>query len=315
MKRINRRLGVLFFCFSLLFSVALARAAWLQGVQGGELKASAHSQQTSVIAVPGRRGRVLDRTGKMLAVSEDAASVVATPYQVEDPEGTARRLAPLLDEPAADLEELLSDRSSGFAYLARKVDLASAEQIRQMELPGISMLPDSRRIYPQGELASQLIGAVGTENQGLTGLEAGEEERIGGSDGEREIVKDALGDPIRLEETRPATTGEDLRADDRRRNPGPRRGGPERIGTTYSPKGATAIVMDPRNSDVLAMANWPPFDPADVGDANEEQLKNRGTNFTYEPGSTFKAFTVAAALEAASSGTPSRRRRRGSRRR
>ncbi len=297
MKRINRRLGVLFLAFALLFTVALGRAAWLQGVQGGELRASAQSQQTETVPVPGRRGRVIDRTGKVLAVSEDAASIVATPYQVEDPEGTADRLATATGESEADLLELLSDRSSGFAYLARKVDIATAERVRAMELTGISLIPDSRRIYPQGELASQLIGAVGTDNQGLTGLEQGQEDRIGGTDGEQEVVKDALGDPIRLEESKAATTGEDMRLtidaaiQDRAEE------ALEQIGVNYSPKGATAIVMDPRSSEILAMANWPPFDPADVGEAGEEELRNRGTNFTYEPGSTFKAFTVAAALE------------------
>lgn len=297
MRRIDGRVGLLFCLFTLLFSVALARAAWLQGVRGGELGASAHLQQTDTIPVPGTRGRVLDRNGKVLAVSEDAATVVATPYQVTDPVGTAERLAPLMDVPASDVAEKLSDRASGFAYLARKVDLRSADQIRALNIPGISLIPDSRRVYPQGDLASQLIGAVGIDNQGLTGLEQGDQDVLGGQDGEQTVVKDALGKPIRLEQTKPATTGSDVKLtidaaiQDRTEQ------ALEQIGETYSPAGATAIVINPRTSDVLAMANWPPFDPSDVAGASDAQLANRTTNFTYEPGSTFKAFTVAAALE------------------
>ncbi len=296
MKLINRRLGLLFVFFVLLFSVALARAAWLQGVKGGELRASAQSQQSETVTVPGRRGRILDRNGKVLAVSEDAATVVATPYLVDDPEGVATRLASLLGVPASEIAETLSDRESGFEYLARKVDLRAAEQIRDMDIEGIDLLPDSRRIYPQGELASQLIGAVGTENQGLTGLEQGEEETIGGSDGEQEIVKDALGDPIRLEEKRAATTGEDIRLTIDAAIQDKTEEALENVGTAYDPKGATAIAVDPRTSEVLAIANWPPFDPENLEDAEDAQLQNRSTNFTYEPGSTFKAFTVSAAL-------------------
>ncbi|MGZ5337349.1 MAG: peptidoglycan D,D-transpeptidase FtsI family protein [Solirubrobacterales bacterium] len=297
MRLIDRRLGILFVGFALLFSVALARAAWLQGVRGGALAADAHSQQTEKLVVPGRRGRVLDRTGKVLAVSEDAADVTATPYQVPDPDATATRLAPLVGVPAGELADKLADRSSGFAYLARKVDLRAAQQIRDMEIPGIQLIPDSRRIYPQGELASQLIGAVGVDNQGLTGLEQGEEDTVGGQNGEQEIVRDATGAPIRLEQVRPATTGQDLRLTIDAAIQSKTEDALQEVADTYDPIGATAIVIDPKSSDVLAMANWPPFDPSDLSAATEEELTNRATNYTYEPGSTFKAFTVAAGLE------------------
>lgn len=296
MRRINGRVGVLFCFFTLLFTVALARAAWLQGVEGGQLRASAQQQQTDTIPVPGARGRVLDRNGKVLAVSEDAATVVATPYQVTDPVGTAEKLAPLMGVPASDVAEKLSDRASGFAYLGRKVDLRSADQIRALNIPGISLIPDSRRVYPQGDLASQLIGAVGIDNQGLTGLEQGDQSVLGGEDGEQTVVKDALGKPIRLEQTKPATTGSDVKLTIDAAIQARTEQALAQIGDDYSPKGATAIVMNPKTSDVLAMANWPPLDPSNVAGASDAQLENRATNFTYEPGSTFKAFTVAAGL-------------------
>jgi len=297
MRLIDRRLGLLFCFFVLLFSVVLARAFWLQGIRGGELRADAHSQQVTEVTTPGQRGRVIDRTGKVLAVSEDAADVIATPYQVKDPERTAERLHDVIGASEADLSEALSDRSSGFAYLARKVDLDTADRVERLQIAGVSTVPDSRRVYPQGELASQVIGAVGTDNQGLTGLEQAEDEVLGGANGEQEVVHDALGEPLGTETVRPASIGEDIRVtldaaiQDRTEE------ALAESGEHFEAKGATAIVMNPASGDILAMANWPGYDPSDLESASDEELANRATGFTYEPGSTFKAFTVAAALE------------------
>jgi cell division protein FtsI/penicillin-binding protein 2 len=293
----NRRLGLLFCLFTLLFACAFARAAWLQGVRGGDLRAEARGQQVTVVDVPGLRGQVLDRNGKALAVSEDAVSVIATPYQVKDPAGSAALLAPLTGESEHQLEELLSDRDSGFAYLARKVDLGSAEKIEKLDIHGIATLPDARRIYPQGELAAQVIGAVGTENEGLTGFEQAKDDVLGGEDGRQEITRDAAGSPIRFDTVEEASTGEDIRLTIDAAIQARAEEALARTATAYAAQGASAVVMNPRNGDVYAIANWPAYDPNDVGSAGEAELVNRATGFTYEPGSTFKAFTVAAALE------------------
>ncbi len=176
MNLIDRRLGLLFASSSLLLALVLVRAAWLQAVEGSGYRADAHSQQTETVMVPGVRGAILDRNGKELAVSEEAASVFATPYQVEDPPAAAAKLAGAPDVDQNKILEQLADPDSGFEYLARKVDLPTAEKVEKLDLAGIGLLPDSRRIYPEGELASQVIGTVGIDNQGLTGLEASEEE-------------------------------------------------------------------------------------------------------------------------------------------
>jgi cell division protein FtsI/penicillin-binding protein 2 len=146
-------------------------------------------------------------------------------------------------------------------------------------------------------MAGQVIGAVGSNNQGLTGLEMGEEEVLGGSDGERRIVNDALGQPIRMETVKEAEDGEDIELT---LDPVIQQKTEEvlnEVGETYAPTGATAIAIDPRTSQVLAMANWPPVNPEDLSEVSNEDLLNKATGFNYEPGSTFKAFTVAAALE------------------
>ena len=296
MRLIERRIGLLFAGFLLCFLVIVGRAFWLQGVQGSKLASEAISQQTETVTVPGLRGSMLDRSGNKLAFSEDAATIYATPYQVKDPPQAAAKLAPLLEESKGEVLSALTEES-GFSYLAHRVDLGTAAKIEALKLEGIGQLPDSRRTYPQGDMAGQVIGAVGSENQGLTGLEAGEESILRGSDGERRIVNDALGEPIRLETVKEASDGEDVQLTLDPVIQAKTEQVLAEVGETYSPKGATAIVMDPRNSQILAMANWPPVNPSDLSSASNEDLLNKATGFTYEPGSTFKAFTVSAALE------------------
>lgn len=296
MRLVERRIGLLFGGFLLCFLVIVFRAFWLQGVQGAQLASEAISQQTEVVTVPGLRGDLLDRRGNRLAASEDAATVYATPYQVENPPQAAAKLAPILGEPKGEVLEALT-AEGGFSYVARKVDLGTAAKIEALDLEGIGELPDSRRVYPQGEMAGQVIGVVGSDNQGLTGLEEGEESVLGGADGERRVVNDALGEPIRLETVKEAEDGEDVQLT---LDPVIQQKTEEvlaGVGETYAPKGATAIVVDPRTSQILAMANWPPVNPEDLSEVSNEDLLNKATGFTYEPGSTFKAFTVSAALE------------------
>jgi cell division protein FtsI (penicillin-binding protein 3) len=294
---IERRIGLLFACFLLLFCVAIGRAAWVQGIQGSTLSADAQSQHTQTVTIPGQRGRILDRKGRELAVSEDSADVVATPYQVKNPASAARRLAPLLHVSEAQILRALADRSSGFAYLARQVDLTTAGKVRKLGIPGIASVPSSRRVYPEGKLAAQVIGTVGVDAQGLSGLEAYENSLLGAANGQRTVTVDGLGKEIARDTVSGAQQGEDLKltidAGLQARTEQVLAG----LAQTYQPKNATAIVMNPRNAQVLAMANWPTIDPSNPGGANPESLQNMATAFTYEPGSTFKAFTVAGALQ------------------
>jgi cell division protein FtsI/penicillin-binding protein 2 len=296
MRLIERRIGLLFAGFLLCFLVIVGRAFWLQGVQGGALASEATSQQTEDVTVPGLRGSLLDRSGNELAASEDAATIFATPYQVKNPPQAAAKLAPILELDKGEVLKSLTV-NSGFSYIAHKVSLEQAGRVERLKLAGIGEQPDTRRTYPQGEMAGQVIGAVGSENQGLTGLEAGEESVLSATDGERRIVRDARGDPIRQETAKEAEDGEDIQLTlDPQIQEKTERVLAE-VGETYAPKGATAIVMDPRSSQILAMANWPPVDPNDLAGTSSEDLLNKATGFTYEPGSTFKAFTVSAALE------------------
>lgn len=296
MRMLDRRIGVLFAAFLLLLVTAVARAAWIQGVQGPGLAADARSQQTEDQTIPGIRGRILDRRGRELAVSEDAADVVATPYQIRGLDRTARKLAPIVHSSPGAVLHAIRSGSSGFAYVARRVSLPAASRIRKLHLRGIATVPSTRRIYPEGELASQVIGTVGVDGKGLTGLEAADNSLLAGTNGERQVVLDGLGKELIRHTVTSASEGQDVRltidAGLQARTEEVLR----KVAETYQPHGATAIVMDPKNSEVLAMADWPSGNPSDPSADTPSELSNMATGFTYEPGSTFKAFTVAGAL-------------------
>ena len=225
---IERRVGLLFACFLLLFVIAIGRAAWVQGIQGGGLAADAQSQQTQTVTIPGRRGRILDRHGRELAVSEDAADVIATPYQVEDPARAARRLAPLLNVSEAELLRLLADRSSGFAYLARQVGLPVADRVRKLKLAGIAC----GAVEPAGLPGGQ---ARGSRDRDRGGRRRGPRRARGGRRrSARRRQRGAPGGAGRARQRDRARHAERGRAgggpatDDRRGDPGADRGGPRR---------------------------------------------------------------------------------------
>jgi len=294
---IERRIGRLFALFLLLLLLGAAKATWMGVVRASDLKAAATTQQEATIAVPARRGAITDRRGLELAVSEPAASVAANPYLIEDPPAVAARLASLLHVAEDDLLRKLTLRRTGFVYLARKVPAERARRAQKLKLAGLEFIPDARRSYPREWLASQLLGTVGTDNQGLGGLERSQDAKLRGEAGERRLVKDALGDAISLRETVPARQGADVRLtidaaiQDRAESE------LAEVGELWKPKGATAIVMDPRDNSVLALANWPQVNANRPGSAPDYAKQNRAVGSNYEPGSTFKAFTVAGALE------------------
>jgi cell division protein FtsI/penicillin-binding protein 2 len=295
---IDRRIGLLFACFLVFLVLAVGRAAWVQGVQGSGLSADARSQQTRTSVVPGLRGEILDRSGKNeLAVSEDAVNVFATPYQVKDMTKAASKLGPLLHMSSADVIDAIDSGSSGFAYIARQVDLPTAAKIEKLGLPGIGTEPAERRVYPQGQMAGQVIGSVGTDGQGLTGLEGADNDLLAGQDGELQVIVDGLGKELARHTITPAQQGQSLTLTIDAAIQAKTEDVLGQVADTFDPAQATAIVMDPRNGQILAMADWPSGDPAHPGAGTAEDLLNTATGFTYEPGSTFKAFTVAGALE------------------
>ena len=296
-RLVERRIGLLFTLFLVLLGLAAGRATWLGTVRADDLRERAVAQQVSDLEVPARRGSITDRHGVELAVSENAVTVFANPFLIQRPDVVTRRLARALDRSPRAIARKLADRRAGFVYLGRKLDPEIGERVKRLAIEGVGTVVEPRRRYPRRELAAQLLGNVGTDNYGLSGLEQSRERALGGRNGRRRLVKDALGKPISIVEQQRARPGKDLRltldAALQERTEAVLAGVAER----YRPKGATALVLDPRTGELLALANWPTVDANRAGEASTWQRQNRAVAASYEPGSTFKAFTMAGALE------------------
>jgi len=295
-RLVERRIGLLFALFLMLLALAALRATWLGTVRSGSLSERAVSQQIEDIADPASRGTIFDRNGVELAVSEDSVTVFAHPFLIDDPMKVAAKLAPLIGLTEDELLRKLSNRKLTFVYLRRKMDASLGEKIKKLGIEGIGTVTEPKRVYPQGYLASQVLGLVGTDNVGLSGLEYARDKELRGEDGERRLVKDALGEPVSLVETKRATPGESLQLTLDTRIQERTEAVLAEVGQTYTPQGATAVVMDPRSGEILALANWPRVDANNVDGAPAFARQNRAIQANYEPGSTFKAFTISGAL-------------------
>src|SRR3954452_499637 len=296
MALIHKRIGLLFGAFVVLIVAAGAKVAWMGTVRASSLKHAATTQQVEQLTVPTRRSAIVDRDGVELAVSEPADDVAATPYLIKDPDRVARKLAPLLGVPEDELLEKLVKRGTGFVYLARQIPANRGGDVAKLKVEGLQVIPTSKRSYPRDWLASQVLGNVGIDNKGLSGLEYADDKLLHGRDGVRRLTKDALQQAIGVHDVVPTAPGKTLRLTidaSIQSNVEAVLGG---VGQVYRPKGATAIVMDPRTNEVLALANWPRVDANDPAGAPPYARQNGAVGFNYEPGSTFKPFTVAGAL-------------------
>ena len=291
----DRRIGLLFLVFLAALGLATLRATWLGAVRAPALKRAAVTQQVQTVALPAPRGTITDRNGAVLAVSEPASDVSATPYQVKRPLEVAAKLAPLLGLDAGDVLAKLSE-STGFVYLARRLPAARADKIAALRIEGITLTPSSRRTYPRAWLASQVIGSAGEEPGTGTGFEYGEDRVLRGRDGVRRVVSDARGQPISIQDEQPTIPGRDVQLTLDANLQDKVESVLEGVGQVFRPTRATAIVMNPQTSEILALANWPRVNANDPGGAPSDAQQDHAVGYTYEPGSTFKAITVAGAL-------------------
>jgi cell division protein FtsI/penicillin-binding protein 2 len=293
---VQRRIGGLFGLFFILLVLAGGRTLYLAALKGGSLRKAAATQQLTAEAVPAQRGAITDRNGIDLAVSEPAQDISATPYLVKEPLAAAQKLAPLLGVPQPQVLRDLSEHS-GFVYLKRALPAKQAHAVMALKIAGIDGAPVMHRVYPRGDLAAQVLGVVGTEGNGLSGLEYSRNALLHGHAGQRHVVSDAIGQPVSITETHPEVPGAPvsltLDANIQQRTEDVLGA----VGKVFNPKDATAIVMDPRTGSILAMANWPQVNANDPSASSPEDLQNRAVSFDYEPGSTFKAVTVAGALQ------------------
>jgi cell division protein FtsI (penicillin-binding protein 3) len=276
------------------------RLFYLQVIRHAELMERANRQQLSPLTLPAKRGEIVDRHGHVLAYSVDADTIFADPSEVEDVEGTAAKVCAALDECDAAARRAMVRalrRDSHFAYLARQVSPEEGRRVRALALQGVAFLKENRRYYPKKELAAHVLGYVGIDNDGLAGLESAYDAQIRGRDGKVLIQTDARRHAISSWVQSPATTGAalELTIDQYLQHIAERE---LRAGVDANrAAGGSVVIMDPQSGEILALANWPTFNPNAFARAEDRQRRNRAIQDLYEPGSTFKVVTASAALE------------------
>ena len=292
------RLGLARALFALIFIAVAGRAFQLQVLQGDKLKRLGERQHLKEWIVLPKRGAVLDRASEPLALSLETQSVYARPRRIHQPETVARNLAKILNLNFAEVKQkLLSDKP--FVWIKRQISPVEADQIQTLNVDGLGMFYEPRRYYPQGQLAGQVIGFVGRDSEGLEGLELQYNDYIRGETGSSIIERDALGRRVLAQgvEGLQMPPGGDvhLTIDTSIQHLAEKE--LEATITKNRAKAGIAIVVEPFTGEVLALANYPSFDPNNFSKESAQQRRNRAIADSFEPGSIFKTITAAAALE------------------
>jgi cell division protein FtsI (penicillin-binding protein 3) len=290
----RRRLVALLVGLVLAFGAVAARMVHLQAFSRDRLVAMGESQRVRAMTLPAERGSIFDRDGRELALSVRQSTVWADPRLVTDPMAAAEALAPVLQLEPAELQTRLT-RDAAFVYLARKVDDATAQRVKELGLSGISLMDEPERFLPAGDLAASLLGRVGVDNNGLSGLESQFEKQLRGRPGRMVVERDPEGREIPggMRQFTASVRGDDLVLTiDRSLQYETERALAAEISKAHA-KGGMAIVMQTRTGDVLAMANLKVADDGTLQPApNNMALTN-----VYEPGSVSKMITVGGAME------------------
>ena len=294
------RLRLMFLALSVItWALIIAlRLLYLQVIERKEfLKLSARQSERTIKLDP-RRGSILDRDGAPLALSVEAESIYAVPQDIDDPERTTTVLSRILGLDAAARRDLLAklQKPSAFEWVRRKVDPVTATDVRSLQLDGIGLLREARRYYPQRELASQVVGWVGVDNAGMSGIEYGFDETIRGRAQKVVIQTDARRRPVEHIE-KPSTEGHTVVLTiDSALQFVVEAELATAVADTQSVAGV-AVVLDPWTGEVLAMAGRPTFNPNKVQASSPQRWRNRVVADAYEPGSIFKIVTAAAGLQ------------------
>ncbi|HEV2311132.1 MAG TPA: penicillin-binding protein 2, partial [Acidimicrobiia bacterium] len=259
-----------------------------------------HAQAQRTVIVPAQRGSILDRNGNELAVSVDATTIYADPRVITDPLGEAAKLAPVVGVDEATLRARLADGHQGFVYVARKVDPKVAAAVRKLDLPGIGYESEPKRYDPANPLAAPLLGFVGTDNTGLAGIEASEQSTLAGRPGRLVVEEDPRGQalPNSTHQAQPARQGADVQLTiDQSMQYAVEQALTSEVAQDQA-KGGMAILADTRTGDVLAMASVDAQNGTTPAGPSNAAERNRPLTDVFEPGSTAKVVTIAAAIQA-----------------
>jgi cell division protein FtsI (penicillin-binding protein 3) len=276
----------------------VGRAVMIQIVDNRFYLEQGEKRYAHELELPAHRGRITDRHGALLATSVSVPSIWAIPKDVQATREQKRALARALGLPLADIEKKLGDRESRFAWLARQVDEPVWQQVKALNIKGLYETREYRRKYPEGEAAAHLVGFTNADEQGQEGIELAFQRDLQGKDGSRNVVKDRLGrvvedigDRVAPVDGRDVGLAVDAKiqffAYQRLRD----------AVLEHKAKAGSAVVLDVTTGEVLALANYPSFNPSERRNLSGAQLRNRTLTDTFEPGSTMKPFIAAWALE------------------
>lgn len=282
----------------LMMVIVLGRAAKLQLMDGGRYRDAAERQSAVSARIQAKRGVIQDRHGAELAITVDVDSVYAEPRRIDDPRGVASKLAPILRIDAKKLKKRLSgDRA--FAYLKRRVDSTTAEKVNALGIAGVGTQPEPKRFYSNISLAAHVLGFTGWDGAGKAGVERTFDDELRGKSYEVPGLRDALGNRVFSDGFVPQSVleGADVRLTIDRTIQHAAEVALEKAVTSHSAKGGVAIVLDPYDGDVLALASNPTYNPNNLSRSKTNSRLNRAVSAVYEPGSTLKMVTIAAALE------------------
>lgn len=287
----------------LMFAALVVRLAYVQIGKGAELSAKAEESWRRNIPFVAKRGNILDRNGEALVTNISTPTIMAIPVQIKEPDKTAKLLSSMLGMNEADVKKIITKRGSMVERIkpgGRKITMELAQEIRDLKLPGIVVAEDNKRYYPYGGLAAHILGFTGIDNQGLTGTEKKYDDKLSGLNGSISYLSDAGGrlmpgssekymqprDGLHLK----LTTDKSIQAIMEREL--------DQAMVKYQANASWAIAMNPKNGEILAMASRPGYSPGKYREYDAE-IYNRNLPIwmTYEPGSTFKIITLAAALE------------------
>lgn len=300
---LRRRLLWSLLIFSVLFGALVVRLAYVQLGKGSELSAKAEESWRRNIPYTAKRGEITDRNGTVLAYNISSPTVMAIPVQVKEPEKTAQMLAPLLGMSQDKVFKIITKKGSMIEKIqpgGRKITMELAQEIRNLRLPGIVVAEDNKRYYPYGDLAAHILGFTGIDNQGLTGVERRYDKLLQGLQGSVSYLSDAAGRlmPGSSEKYVAPRDGLNLQLTIDKSIQSIMERELDQAMVQYQARGAWSIAMDPNTGEILAMASRPGYEPAKYREyAPEVYNRNLPIWMTYEPGSTFKIITLAAALE------------------
>jgi cell division protein FtsI (penicillin-binding protein 3) len=280
------------------FAVLIGRALYLQVLNDDFLQQKGESRYARILELPAHRGMITDRNGEPLAVSTPVESVWASPADAQLAAGQRRQLARLLGMDGREIARRLADQNREFVYLQRHQPPDVAARVVQLGLPGISLKREYRRYYPDGEVTAQLLGFTDVDDRGQEGIELAYEDWLAGKPGSRRVIKDRLGRVVEdVESVRAPIEGRDLALSIDRKLQYLAYRELKAAVTERRAQAGGIVAIDVRTGEVLAMANVPAFNPNDRSRLDVRRARNRAATDLFEPGSTLKAFTVAAALE------------------